>query len=103
MPGQIVSFRSLGILPLLPAALQPQIKKGHKAAGILVWLLGLVTIELALGKPTMQVTTVSSLRGCSLLLGLMRKEFNSKYTTRYKFGFPHNFHCSVEWSASCGG
>lgn len=48
--GGAVSFRKLGLLPLLPAAMQPVVKTAHRYLGLFVFLLSLVATELALSK-----------------------------------------------------
>lgn len=70
---QVLSFRTLGLLTELPEWLQPQVKKAHKLAGLCIWLLGLATIEMALGKPTMQKGFLSFLwrAGVATLAGLV--------------------------------
>lgn len=71
--GGALSFKTLGLLSLLPEPLHPTVKKGHKLAGLVIWLLGLFTIELALGKPSMQRGLLSYLWrvGVAALAGLV--------------------------------
>ncbi|KAK2075833.1 hypothetical protein QBZ16_001574 [Prototheca wickerhamii] len=45
--GGILSFRKLGLLPLLPQQWQAHIKWVHRSWGLLVWSLGIVVVQLA--------------------------------------------------------
>merc|ERR1712130_577738 len=57
--GGVVSFRRAGLITKLPEGLQPKVKWAHRSAGVLVWLLSLVTVELALLHKSVWKGTVS--------------------------------------------
>jgi Eukaryotic cytochrome b561 len=46
-----LSFRRLGLLPKLPTEAQPKVKWAHRLAGVTVWTLAIVCMQLDLPHP----------------------------------------------------